>query len=263
MGKGDGKMRTMLLASLVILFALATACAEGGLAEPIPLPVLPEVTALPSITALPVATPLPTATESPAASLPGPATELPPATSLPAATGLPPETPLAGATPLPPLPELPTAEPAPVAPVLPTIAPDVPTPDMSQPLVTIGNTTWPVELAIKPEDRSQGLSGREELAEGAGMLFIFEGDQHLAFWMPDMNFPLDMVWIDSNCQVVDATLNAPVPEPGQSLADLPHFSPSSPARFVLEINAGEFEAAGLAPDDYAEFGGYIAGKYGC
>lgn len=95
------------------------------------------------------------------------------------------------------------------------------------------------------------------------MLFIFEGDQHLAFWMPDMNFPLDMVWIDSGCQVVDATLNAPVPEPGQGLADLPRFSPQAPARFVLEINAGEFEAAGLTPGEQAAFGNSIAGEYGC
>ena len=120
-----------------------------------------------------------------------------------------------------------------------------------------------MELAITPAERSQGLSGREVLPQGAGMLFIFEGDQHLAFWMPDMNFPLDMVWIDSGCRVVDATLNAPVPEPGQSLADLPRFSPGSPARFVLEINAGEFEGAGLMPGHQAEFGGSLEGQYGC
>jgi uncharacterized membrane protein (UPF0127 family) len=130
-------------------------------------------------------------------------------------------------------------------------------------MVTIGATTWPVELAITPAERSQGLSGRETLPEGTGMLFIFEGDQHLTFWMPDMNFPLDMVWIDSACDVVDATRDAPVPEPGQSPADLPRFSPSEPARFVLEINAGEFEGAGLAAGDEAVFGGALEGQYGC
>lgn len=242
------------------MLALTTACTAGGLAEPIPLPVLPEVAPLPVATTLPLATPLPTATESPTVSLPGPATELPPATSLPIATDLPTATPLPEATSLPAATELPTAEPAPVAPVLPTLAP---TPDLSRPLVVIGPATWPAELAITPEERAQGLSGREVLPEGTGMLFIFEGDQHLSFWMPDMNFPLDMVWIDSSCQVVDVTLNAPVPLPGQSRADLPHFSPQTPARFVLEINAGEFEAAGIRVGEQAQFQGELVGQHGC
>ena len=256
-------MRPLLPVVIGILLVLSTACTEGGLAEPIPLPVLPEVTQLPPVTALPVATPLPPTTESPTASLPQPATELPAATPLPAATELPTAGPLPTAVSSPAATELPTAEPAPVAPVLPTMAPDVPTPDMSQPQVTIGDFTWLVELAVTPAERSQGLSGREVLPEASGMLFVFEGDQHLAFWMPDMNFPLDMVWIDSTCQVVDVTLNAPVPLPGQDLADLPRFSPSVPARYVLEINAGEFHDMGISVGDSVRLGGAIEGQHGC
>ena len=173
---------------------------------------------------------------------------------------LPTATSIATAIPAPAATELPTARAAPAAPVLPV---PTPTPDQSPPLVTIGDTTWSVELAITPAERSQGLSGREALPQGTGMLFIFEGDQHLTFWMPDMNFPLDMVWIDSGCHVVDATLNAPVPEPGQGLVDLPRFSPQAPARFVLEINAGEFESAGLAGGELALFGGPLEDQYGC
>ena len=231
------------------------ACTESGLAEPISLPV-----PLPTVTPIPTASPLPTATPSPVVVDLAPATELTPVTLEAPATPLPTVTPIATAVPEPPLTELPTAEAAPSAPVLPV---PTSTPDRSLPLVTIGATTWPVELAITPAERGQGLSGREELPQGTGMLFIFEGDQHLAFWMPDMNFPLDMVWIDSGCQVVDATLNAPVPEPGQSLADLPRFSPSAPSRFVLEINAGEFEGAGLTAGESAMFGGALEGQYGC
>ena len=256
-------MRPCLLVIVALVFALATACTEGGLAEPIPLPVLPEATELPTATALPVATSLPTVTGAPTASLPGPATELPAATALPFATDLPAATPVVEATPLPAATEMPTAEPAPVAPALPTNTPIAPTPDLSLPLVSIGAATWPVELALTQEQRTQGLSGREVLPEGTGMLFVFDGDQHLAFWMPDMNFPLDMVWIESSCRVVDVTRDAPVPEPGQSLSDLPRFSPQSPARFVLEINAGEFEAAGIQVGERAVFEGALAGQYGC
>lgn len=237
------------------LFFLATACADSGLAvPPTPASPLPPVTPLPAATLPPPATALPTPTPEAVA------TELAPGTPLPSATELPTSTPLPVMADPPAATELPTAEPAEVAPILPPVGPPT---DPSQPSVTIGETTWPVELAITPAERSQGLSGREVLPQGSGMLFIFEGDQHLAFWMPDMNFPLDMVWIDSGCHVVDATLNAPVPEPGQSLADLPRFSPGSPARFVLEINAGEFPDAGLTPGDQAIFGGALEGQYGC
>ena len=95
------------------------------------------------------------------------------------------------------------------------------------------------------------------------MLFIFESDQHLSFWMIDMKFPLDMVWIASSCEVVDVTLNAPIPEPGQTPSELPRFSPQSPARFVLEINAGEFETSGAKIGDRVRFGGTLTGQYGC
>ena len=116
---------------------------------------------------------------------------------------------------------------------------------------------------MTPEERNRGLSGRESLPESTGMLFVFEGDQHLSFWMVDMNFPLDIVWIDSSCRIVDVTLDAPAPLPGQSRGDLPRFRPSSPARFVLEINAGEFIEAHLEVGDEVEFEEALAGKCGC
>ena len=255
------KMRSSPLVFLLIVIVLSVACTEGGLAEPIPLP-----RPLPTVTPAPVATSLPPATNvPPITALPTP-TEEPAATELPSATPLPTPAPapvaavIPVATHPPAATELPTAEPAPLAPVLPESGP---TADSDAPLVTIGNATWPVELAITPAERSQGLSGREELPEGTGMLFVFEGDQHLTFWMPEMNFPLDMVWIDSGCRVVDATLNAPAPESGQSLGDLPRFSPKMPARFVLEINAGEFEGRGTSVGEEVRFEGALEGQHGC
>ena len=133
----------------------------------------------------------------------------------------------------------------------------------SETTVAVGSATWSVEPAITPEERSQGLSGRLELPKDTGMLFIYDGDQHLSFWMFGMNFPLDIIWIDSSCRVVGATLNAETPQPGKPPEALPRFSPQAPARFVLEINAGEFEAADLEVGEIASFGGDLSNKYGC
>ena len=129
--------------------------------------------------------------------------------------------------------------------------------------VTVGSATWSVETAITPEEHYQGLSGRTELPQGEGMLFIFDHEQELKFWMFDMNFPIDIIWIDSSCRVIDATLNADPPAPGQSPVELPRFSPQAPAKYVLEVNAGEFEDAGLEAGDIAVFGGELSSLYGC
>lgn len=81
--------------------------------------------------------------------------------------------------------------------------------------------------------------------------------------MPDMRFPLDIVWIGSDCSVADVTLNALSPEPGQANNDLPLYSPKSPAQYVLEINAGEADAKGIKEGVGVEFLEGLAGEYGC
>ncbi len=207
---------------------------------------------------LPTRPPLPTVAELPAATLSQAATELPAATPLPTATPLPPATALPTAPPLPLPAILPTVTP------LPTVSPlpPPPTPDLSLPLVTIGQFTWPVELALTGEQQAQGLSGRAELAAGAGMLFVWNQESHRSFWMPDMNFPLDMVWLNGDCAVTHITHNAPPQAPGQSQADLPRYTVDQ-VQYVLEINAGEAAQHGIKVGDQARFQGRIAGEYGC
>lgn len=276
-------MRRWLPVFLGPLIVLLTACSESGPAEPIARPIeLPIASPIPTATLFPTATSPPQATGPSTLASPGARTELPERTEPADVTESPTATSTAKAIQPPPTespspaPTLPTLAPtlptlAPMlpspAPTLPSPAPTLPTtaptPDPSLPLVTIGQTTWAVELATTPAQRAQGLSGREGLLEGTGMLFIFETDRRLTFWMPEMNFPLDMVWIDSGCLVVDATLNAPVPLPGQSRADLPRFSPRQPARFVLEVNAGEFEGSEITLGAHAVFEGALEGQYGC
>ena len=141
-----------------------------------------------------------------------------------------------------------------------TAVPSVPS---NIPILRVDGAEFPVELAVTLEQRSQGLSGRDSLPSGTGMLFIYEADAAHTFWMKDMRFPLDFVWISGECLVVDVTAGAPPPEPGQSSADLPRYSPSGPVRYILEINAGEAETANIEAGDMVEFAGSPLGTYGC
>jgi hypothetical protein len=95
------------------------------------------------------------------------------------------------------------------------------------------------------------------------MLFVFDEEGRYSFWMKEMHFPLDLVWIGARCTVVDITPNAPPPAPGLSVTELPLYTPVAPVRYVLEVNAGETEAAGVRVDSLVEFRGSLAGLYGC
>jgi len=91
-----------------------------------------------------------------------------------------------------------------------------------------------IELARTEEERRQGLSGRESLVEDRGMLFIFSAPAVYTFWMNQMKFGLDFVFINGE-EVVDLTENIPYPKDGE-----PPQSVIAKHRFdkVLEINAG-------------------------
>ncbi len=130
-----------------------------------------------------------------------------------------------------------------------------PAPVFSTPLhyVEIGEGTFPVEVADSPYERSEGLSYRESLADGTGMLFVFRNAHVPSFWMREMRFPLDFVWIGEDCTVVDITRDVPNPPLETPESDLPRYSPSEPALYNLEINAGEAARRGIGIGDGVRF----------
>ena len=131
------------------------------------------------------------------------------------------------------------------------------------PMVRVEELVFPVELADSPDKRIRGLSGRASLDARTGMLFIFEKPERFRFWMREMEIPLDIVWIGSNCEVVDVSEDVPFPAPETPLDALPRYSPESRAKFVLEINAGEAADLGLGNGDKVEFLNDIASEYDC
>lgn len=107
------------------------------------------------------------------------------------------------------------------------------------PTVAIGTTTIMVDVANTPALRQQGLSGKESLAWGRGMLFIFPQEGEWGFWMKDMNFPIDIIW--ANKDGVINTVHSDV-----SPQTYPEsFHPLAPALYVLEVPAGYAAAHGI------------------
>ena len=120
-----------------------------------------------------------------------------------------------------------------------------------------------MDVADTPEKRFQGVSGRPLLEDGTGMLFVFQEERKHTFWMKDMRFPLDMVWINAACIVADITADVPHPPPDSDDSALPTYSPSAPAAYNLEINAGVAAASGLKTGDSVTFVGTLAGLFDC
>ena len=94
------------------------------------------------------------------------------------------------------------------------------------------------------------------MASGSGMLFVFENGQASSFWMREMRFDLDFVWIGDGCEVVDIHARVPAPATGADVGDLPIYSSEPPARYNLEINAGEAAKRGIEIGDRARFIGF-------
>lgn len=108
--------------------------------------------------------------------------------------------------------------------------------------VTIGDgLKVQVEVASTAQTREKGLSGRDRLEPGQGMLFVFMQPAVYTFWMKDMKFPIDILWINGQ-ELVDITTDVPLPEPGEAL---PQYFPQSPADKVLEVPAGFARTNGL------------------
>lgn len=109
--------------------------------------------------------------------------------------------------------------------------------------IQIGDTTVKVEIADTEAKREKGLSQRESLAKNEGMLFVFEEPRQYGFWMKDMSFAIDIIWIDNNKRVVEITSYvAPDTFPKT-------FYPKEAIQYVLETQAGFAEQNNIQPGD--------------
>jgi hypothetical protein len=107
--------------------------------------------------------------------------------------------------------------------------------------VTVGSDVFTVEVARTDEERARGLMHRRSLGDRDGMLFVFEADQHLAFWMKDTRVPLSIAFLSSEGRI----LQIEDLEPLSQKAVKSRLS----ARYALELPRGAFAEVGAAEGD--------------
>ena len=106
-----------------------------------------------------------------------------------------------------------------------------------------------VMIADDSAERTKGLGGFEKLGVDEGMLFVFDEEGKHVFWMKDMNFALDLIWIDSDMKVVYIKKNVQVCD----VESCPVINANKESKYVFEINAGLTEEYGIKIGDYAGF----------
>lgn len=126
-------------------------------------------------------------------------------------------------------------------------------PPLSPGTVKISNTTFTVELATTTLAQARGLSFRKSLGENDGMLFVFKSPGVQNFWMKDMNFPIDIIWIGGG-HVLGFAENA-APQPGAALWQLKVYSSPDGTDKVLEVNAGTVAKDDIHIGDAVRIGG--------
>lgn len=102
------------------------------------------------------------------------------------------------------------------------------------PTVTISGHSLQVTVADSPKEQEIGLSETTSLPQDQGMIFLFEKPDYYAFWMKDMKFPIDIIYI-KNDRIVTIQSNAQPPKEKESPIV---YTPTEPSDKVLEIQAG-------------------------
>jgi uncharacterized membrane protein (UPF0127 family) len=108
-----------------------------------------------------------------------------------------------------------------------------------------GDHIFNVEVVDTPETRAQGLMYVQELADDAGMLFDFQDERPVSFWMRNTFIPLDMIFIESDGTILNIHVNA-------RPHDTTSIPSSGPVQYVLEIPGGRSTELGIEAGDRVE-----------
>lgn len=127
----------------------------------------------------------------------------------------------------------------------PTPAPAVTPQHLPEATVTAPKTTLTLQVARTEPERNRGLMAYASLPPHTGMVFVFDSDGAVGFWMKDTLIPLDMIFVASDGVVRSVDANVAVVSPDLPDAQIP--IEEGTARYVIELNAGEAAADGIKP----------------
>lgn len=134
--------------------------------------------------------------------------------------------------------------------------------------ITLGGKPFELEVAATPKSVERGMSGRTEIADGTGMIFVFPESRILSFWMIDCLIDIDVAYLDRTGKVISTyTMRAEPPQAkGESreayTSRLKRYPSADDAIFAIEVKAGLLEKLGVRPGstvkvDYAKLRRYL------
>lgn len=103
----------------------------------------------------------------------------------------------------------------------------------------IGDGIFRIDVASTQIERKNGLSGKSELAADQALLMVFPGEDKYGIWMKDMNFPIDIVWLNKQKEVVYIVKNAPFDD------QTTIYKPNTSAQYVVEFPAGTTDSKSI------------------
>ena len=101
--------------------------------------------------------------------------------------------------------------------------------------VTVNGLVLVTDISVTNEQMTKGLSEKDDLAENEAMLFVFGNEAKHTFWMKDMKFPIDIIWIDSDKTIIHIENNL---QPCSSEVLCPTYRPNDDSMYVLETVGG-------------------------
>jgi uncharacterized membrane protein (UPF0127 family) len=108
-------------------------------------------------------------------------------------------------------------------------------PNYKKTTISINGINVTLAIASSDEQRIRGLSGIEKMNENEGMLFLFDKPSKQGFWMNKMNFPIDVIWLNSNNKVVHIEKQL---EPFKLFLACPVYNPGVDSLYVIELRSG-------------------------
>lgn len=112
----------------------------------------------------------------------------------------------------------------------------------------LGGETFDVMVARTEDEQKRGLGGLSGLAPQEAMLFPYKVSDFHGFWMKDMNFSIDIVWLDQDSRIVHIEKSI-APDTYPKI-----YFPASPSRSVVEFSAGTIDRLGVSVGNFFEIG---------